>query len=651
MSRFNPPYNQNSGLKYFRIDSLVGKIKNPKLAACIVFIGLLVLAQFLSYQNYIISENKLRDEMQNELVVVKDKLNSFLKSSLVVTKTLAYLVENYGEPKNFQSIGKNLLSGNKYIDALELTKQGEITHVYPIKGHEPALGYDILKDSLTRKEGLKAIQKKELFFAGPLKLKQGNHGIVGRSAIFRDGKFIGFSVVVVKLDALIKKIGLHNSENRKFAFQLSKTNPNTGKEEYFLPNAIHEAGKHSLSIYIPEGKWRIFIHSKENPNRTNLLLLSSIGLIISLLAACFVYYFVNQPLVLSRLVAEKTQQIKETESILRDSLNRIEESFISLNTNWEYTYLNKAAANTHPQGIANVIGKTIWEVHPELLQTPFESAFRKAMQNQQTGSIESYYKPIDKYFYGKIYPSEKGLTIIYQDISEKKRMESELEETYQNIRQLNNYLQTIREEERGNIAREIHDELGQQLTAIKMDTYWLSQKINDSNESISQKIKDMLLLIDETIKTIRKIATELRPGILDDLGLIAALEWLSSETQKRSGITIVFETNLEHLNLHKNDAIGIFRIFQESLTNILRYANTQKVNTSLMLSNKELVLNITDYGVGYSEADIKQKKSFGLSSMKERAIMMGGHLNIKSTPGKGTVIKLILPETILENKI
>lgn len=651
MSRFNPPYNQNSGLKYFRIDSLVGKIKNPKLAACIVFIGLLVLAQFLSYQNYIISENKLRDEMQNELVVVNDKLNSFLKSSLVVTKTLAYLVENYGEPKNFESIGKNLLSGNKYIDALELTKQGEITHVYPLKGHEPALGYDILKDSLTRKEGLKAIQKKELFFAGPLKLKQGDHGIVGRSAIFRDGKFIGFSVVVVKLDALIKKIGLHNSENRKFAFQLSKTNPNTGKEEYFLPNAIHEAGKHSLSIYIPEGKWRIFIHSKENPNRTNLLLLSSIGLIISLLAACFVYYFVNQPLVLSRLVAEKTQQIKETESILRDSLNRIEESFISLNTNWEYTYLNKAAANTHPQGIANVIGKTIWEVHPELLQTPFESAFRKAMQNQQTGSIESYYKPIDKYFYGKIYPSEKGLTIIYQDISEKKRMESELEETYQNIRQLNNYLQTIREEERGNIAREIHDELGQQLTAIKMDTYWLSQKINDSNESISQKIKDMLLLIDETIKTIRKIATELRPGILDDLGLIAALEWLSSETQKRSGITIVFETNLEHLNLHKNDAIGIFRIFQESLTNILRYANTQKVNTSLMLSNKELVLNITDYGVGYSEADIKQKKSFGLSSMKERAIMMGGHLNIKSTPGKGTVIKLILPETILENKI
>lgn len=651
MSRFNPPYNQNSGLKYFRIDSLVGKIKNPKLAACIVFIGLLVLAQFLSYQNYIISENKLRDEMQNELVVVKDKLNSFLKSSLVVTKTLAYLVENYGEPKNFESIGKNLLSGNKYIDALELTKQGEITHVYPLKGHEPALGYDILKDSLTRKEGLKAIQKKELFFAGPLKLKQGNHGIVGRSAIFRDGEFIGFSVVVVKLDALIKKIGLHNSENSKFAFQLSKTNPNTGKDEYFLPNAIHEAGKHSLSIYIPEGKWRIFIHSKENPNRTNLLLLSSIGLIISLLAACFVYYFVNQPLVLSRLVAEKTQQIKETESILRDSLNRIEESFISLNTNWEYTYLNKAAANTHPQGIANVIGKTIWEVHPELLQTPFESAFRKAMQNQQTGSIESYYKPIDKYFYGKIYPSEKGLTIIYQDISEKKRMESELEETYQNIRQLNNYLQTIREEERGNIAREIHDELGQQLTAIKMDTYWLSQKINDSNESISQKIKDMLLLIDETIKTIRKIATELRPGILDDLGLIAALEWLSSETQKRSGITIVFETNLEHLNLHKNDAIGIFRIFQESLTNILRYANTQKVNTSLMLSNKELVLNITDYGVGYSEADIKQKKSFGLSSMKERAIMMGGHLNIKSTPGKGTVIKLILPETILENKI
>lgn len=651
MNGFYPKYNTSSSFKKLPMAFIHEKIKHPKIAACIVFMGLLALSQFLSYQNYVIAENKLKDEMQDELITVKEKLNSFLKSSLVITKTLAYFVENYGEPKNFESIAKHLLSGNKHIDALELTKQGVITHVYPIKGNENVLGYDILKDSFTRKEALRAIQKKELFFAGPFKLKQGGHGIVGRSTFFKNGKFMGFSVVVVQLKTLLKSIGLVGYKSTKFDFQLSKTNPNTGKEEFFLTNAIQTKDKHTLSIFIPEGKWKIYIHSKVNNNYINLVLLASIGFIISLICAYFTHYYVKQPLILNKLVAEKTQQILETETILKDSLNRIEESFISLNNNWEYTYLNNAALTTHPQGIENVLGKTIWEIHPELLETPFETAYKLALQNQQTGSIENYYAPMNKYFFGKIYPSEKGLTIIYSDISDKKRMENDLEESYQNIRQLNNYLQTIREEERGNIAREIHDELGQQLTALKMDTYWLSKKLDSQNETISLKINEMLDLIDQTIKTIRRIATDLRPGILDDLGLIPALDWLSSETMKRSGINITFETSLEQIYLNKSHSIGIFRIYQESLTNILRYANTQLVNSYLYIENQNIVLKIVDYGVGFSMDEIKHKSSFGLSSMKERALMMDGHLEITSTPGKGTIIKLILPKTIVENNI
>lgn len=639
----------NPRLNRFQRLIINNKVKKPKLAAIFVFLGLFGLSHFLAYQNYLISENKLQDKMHEELIGVKDKLNSFLKSSLIATKTMAYIVENYGIPDNFEKIGKHLIGDNKNIDAIELTQGGIITHVYPFKGNENVINYDIIKEPSTRKEALRAIQTREIFFAGPFKLKQGGYGIVGRNAIFKDNKFVGFSVVVLKLNTLIRALGIDTSYNKNLVFQLSKTNPNTGEEEFFIPNTIQQSGKHTQSIYIPEGKWKIYIHNTSTKNQTNLIILSIIGLLISAFIALFTYYFVQQPEILKALVDEKTEQIKQTEHILRESLNRIKESFISLDNNWKYTFVNTSAHETHPQGIENVIGKTIWEVHPELLGTDFETAYKNAMKTQEPGEIESYYTPMGMYFSGRFYPSKEGITIIYSDISERKKLENELNETYQNIRKLNNHLQTIREEERGNIAREIHDELGQQLTALKMDTYWLSKKINQEDIQLHDKLNQMLVLVDQTIQNVRRIASELRPGILDDLGLIAALDWLSSETMKRSGIYIQFETNIDELKLHKDHSIGVFRIYQEALTNILRYAKTTRVNASFWHEGNQLILSISDFGIGFSQEEIKNKNSFGISSMKERALMMHGELVIESEPNKGTQVRLILPDSIIIN--
>ncbi|MDP3929411.1 MAG: sensor histidine kinase, partial [Bacteroidota bacterium] len=299
--------------------------------------------------------------------------------------------------------------------------------------------------------------------------------------------------------------------------------------------------------------------------------------------------------------------------------------------------------STHPANKENIIGKTIWEVHPNLIGTDFEKAYREAMSSLKSSEIEGYYEPFDSYFYIKIYPSEQGLTIIYSDITKQKEAKEELELSYQNIRKLNNHLNTIREEERTNIAREIHDELGQQLTALKMDTYWFSKKI-DSNDNVAvQKVSEMLQLIDQTIHTVRRIASDLRPGILDDLGLCAALEWQSSEMEKHSGISIKFMTDLDKVNVDKNKAIGIFRIYQEALTNIIRHANTPSVLTNLEQKDNQLILRIEDFGVGFNLAEVKLKNSFGLSGMSERALMMSGYLQIESSPNQGTVILLTVP--------
>jgi|GEM_PF-291195 PAS domain S-box-containing protein len=237
---------------------------------------------------------------------------------------------------------------------------------------------------------------------------------------------------------------------------------------------------------------------------------------------------------------------------------------------------------------------------------------------------------------------------IRSDITERKRSEDELQHSYQDIRQLASHLQDVREEERAGIAREIHDELGQQLTGLKMDLSWIAKRLPlQEGDEVRKKVTGTLDLLDITIKTVRRIATALHPSILDDLGLIAALEWQSLEFQKRSGILTEFNCNLEEFNGPPAMAIGLFRICQESLTNVARYAEAQAVSVSLHeKDNKFILLEIKDNGKGFQPDKIGNEKTLGLLGMKERTLMMGGEFQISSTLGKGTLLSVTVPLTI-----
>ncbi len=213
---------------------------------------------------------------------------------------------------------------------------------------------------------------------------------------------------------------------------------------------------------------------------------------------------------------------------------------------------------------------------------------------------------------------------------------------HEQLRNLSSYLQNIRENERTTIAREIHDELGQQLTGLKIDISWLKKRfLNDL--PASEKVKDILSLIDGTIKSVRRISTELRPEILDDKGLIAAIDWQNVEFGKRVGINCRFENRVEELPFHKNIATGIFRIFQETLTNIARHAEANEIVTTFYRENQNLVLTVNDDGKGFDEFEVSEKKTLGLIGMKERAFMMGGKLYINSVKDKGTTSILVVP--------
>ena len=239
-----------------------------------------------------------------------------------------------------------------------------------------------------------------------------------------------------------------------------------------------------------------------------------------------------------------------------------------------------------------------------------------------------------------------GLKGTGQDITDIIKAEEKLQGSYKQIKQLVTHLQDIREQERTIMAREIHDELGQQLTGLKMYISWLNKKIISQEPEIKDKFNAAIELIEDTIKSVRKISMDLRPSMLDDLGLLAALDWQSNEFEKRSGISTEFINQTENREIPARLKTGLFRIYQESLTNVARHADAKKIVSSLKFENNNVVLTITDNGKGFAFKNIESKKTLGLFGMKERTLEMGGKYEIKSELGKGTTVSVIVPLTI-----
>ena len=225
----------------------------------------------------------------------------------------------------------------------------------------------------------------------------------------------------------------------------------------------------------------------------------------------------------------------------------------------------------------------------------------------------------------------------------KKLDQEEIKNSHKELRMLSSHLQTIREEERANISREIHDELGQQLTGIKMDLSLMLKDISIKMPVTMEKVADIIDSVDETIKSVRKISSELRPGVLDDLGLVAALDWQSREFEKRYGVACLFVTKVGDHLFDRSINTGVFRIYQESLTNIARHAKATEVKCTIQFENSNLILTVIDNGSGFRQQQSEQKRTLGIIGMRERAIMLGGELKIKSEVGVGTKISLRVP--------
>ena len=233
---------------------------------------------------------------------------------------------------------------------------------------------------------------------------------------------------------------------------------------------------------------------------------------------------------------------------------------------------------------------------------------------------------------------------IMTDITQNKLAETEIKLSREQLAELSSHLQTIKEQERARIAREIHDDLGGNLTAVKIDLRWLHNRLSKRRPELQAKVEAIDNLVDRILEATARIASDLRPGVLE-FGIIAAIEWQTREFQNHTGIRCELALGSEEISLDSDLSVTLFRIFQETLTNIAKHANASMVRVDLSETDGWLDLEVRDNGRGITHDETLKPKSFGLRGMRERASNLGGKIEIRGVPGQGTTLSVRLPLT------
>jgi len=250
--------------------------------------------------------------------------------------------------------------------------------------------------------------------------------------------------------------------------------------------------------------------------------------------------------------------------------------------------------------------------------------------------------PVELTISTSIFHNEIQLTAVFRDLTERQSAERELLETNRQLQELSASLQNVREEARVRIARELHDELGQMLTGIRMEVSWLGGRLRPEQQVLIDKIRSVKGQIDQTIASVRRIASDLRPLVLDDLGFAAAASWYVDQFSERTGLPVELVLPVEDPEVGDAVATALFRVLQESLTNIARHAEATKVDVQLSFGEDGWTLSIRDDGVGFVHVPGKHE-DIGLVGMRERAQILGGRLVVKTACGEGTVIEVNIP--------
>lgn len=415
------------------------------------------------------------------------------------------------------------------------------------------------------------------------------------------------------------------------------------------------------------------------PGLTDLGVWQLITIILSYaLAAAFLFFFLSKKILenhSSRQTPEsnfeKAGQVKRnifTPGNFSDSpgVDNLLKSGLLFEKVWKITTDGLRLTNKDGNIIAvndafcNIVGLS----RDKLLQQPFFNIYEKELRDQllneyiedfKSGNVKTGFEKEVCLWNGRRVWLDFSNSLIHisahntlllstiRDITGRKKSEASLKKYADQLRGLASHLQSVREEERTMIAREIHDELGQVLTVLKIQITLLANKLRDDQPELKEKILNAAKVIDETVESVQKISAKLRPGILDNLGLVPAIEWQAQEYQKNTGIKCECYLPKDDIILNEEKSTAVFRIFQEALTNAGRHSSADVVMISLFKNNGALTLSISDNGCGITEAQKNDPNSLGLLGMKERVLLLNGEFEIFGKENRGTTVRAIVP--------
>jgi PAS domain S-box-containing protein len=376
--------------------------------------------------------------------------------------------------------------------------------------------------------------------------------------------------------------------------------------------------------------------------------------LVSVFIALFSAYLVNK---MQRKEA-LTQALNSANDRYQHTVDSVMDAIVAMDENMNVVLFNPAAElmfgrrreDTLGQPLAILIPEPLRKLHAAHVQNfiaPAHALPRTVVPQREIVGLraDGTEFPIESTFSKSVVDGHLQMTAVLRDASEKFKADQELREANRQLRELSNSLTNVREQERTRISRELHDDLGQQLTGLKLSLSWLGNRIKDGRETAAQNVDDMRHQLDAAIASVRRIAAELRPRVLDDLDFTEALTWQTREFTRHSGLDVTLELHAGALVKNNHLATALFRIVQEALTNVVRHAAATQVTVSLKAEGDMVELRIQDNGVGFDR--IERSSGVGLVGVRERCLAIGGVFGLESHAGQGTMLTVSVPLTSL----
>jgi PAS domain S-box-containing protein len=357
----------------------------------------------------------------------------------------------------------------------------------------------------------------------------------------------------------------------------------------------------------------------------------------------------------TRATGAAADQLEQSEARAKNILDSAMDGIITVDEHQRIVMFNGAAENLFGYTQDEVLGMALESLIPERFRGIHLNHVRQFGETNQTARrmgiqqvVAALHRngtefPIEAAISQTSEDAHKFFTVIVRDVSERERATAALRRSAEELHDLAVAAHSAKEQEKSRIARELHDELGQSLTALKMGLALVESRLPPGTQSIAEKMVQMGQLVDSTVAATRRISADLRPLILDDLGLGPALEWLTRSFAQRTGIDCHLDVRMPDINFREPYATAAFRFVQESLNNVGKHAHASKVEVSLFNEGQIVVLRVADDGVGFDPLASRRADAYGLLGLRERAVLLRGSFDIRSQEGKGTILETQFP--------